>query len=135
LAAPRGRQPPGVLASTLQPSEAGADLKVVMAYRYLASEDKGAIEVQGWKRSLPRGKPQEGLADPFTPGDLDHRSAATASSPLRWSLVAAAPRRASHEVTVLDLQIFQDALVATARYLAAHSPTVRAQGQTWNGRR
>jgi hypothetical protein len=24
------------------------------------------------------------------------------------------------------------ALVATARYLAAHSPTVRAQGQTWN---
>jgi hypothetical protein len=23
------------------------------------------------------------------------------------------------------------ALVATARYLAAHSPTVRAQGQTW----
>jgi nitrite reductase/ring-hydroxylating ferredoxin subunit len=25
-----------------------------------------------------------------------------------------------------------DALVATARYLAAHSPTVRAQGQTWN---
>jgi hypothetical protein len=23
-------------------------------------------------------------------------------------------------------------LVATARYLAAHSPTVRAQGQTWN---
>ena len=25
-----------------------------------------------------------------------------------------------------------NALVATARYLAAHSPTVRAQGQTWN---
>jgi hypothetical protein len=24
------------------------------------------------------------------------------------------------------------ALVAIARYLAAHSPTVRAQGQTWN---
>ena len=24
------------------------------------------------------------------------------------------------------------ALVAAARYLAAHSPTVRAQGQTWN---
>ena len=24
------------------------------------------------------------------------------------------------------------ALVATARYLAAHTPTVRAQGQTWN---
>jgi hypothetical protein len=24
------------------------------------------------------------------------------------------------------------ALIATARYLAAHSPTVRAQGQTWN---
>ncbi len=37
---------PGMLASTLAPlSEAGADLQVVMGYRYPGSEDKGAIEV------------------------------------------------------------------------------------------
>ncbi len=37
---------PGMLASTLAPlSQAGADLQVVMAYRYPGSEDKGAIEV------------------------------------------------------------------------------------------
>jgi hypothetical protein len=39
---------PGMLAlaSTLQPlSEAGADLQVLMAYRYPGSEDKGVIEV------------------------------------------------------------------------------------------
>ncbi len=37
---------PGMLASILQPlSEAGADLQVLMAYRYPGSEDKGAIEV------------------------------------------------------------------------------------------
>ncbi len=37
---------PGMLASTLQPlSEAGADLQVVMAYRYPGAENKGAIEL------------------------------------------------------------------------------------------
>ena len=37
---------PGMLAGILQPlSEAGADLQVLMAYRYPGSEDKGAIEV------------------------------------------------------------------------------------------
>ncbi len=35
---------PGMLASALQPlSEAGADLQVVMAYRYPGAEDKGAV--------------------------------------------------------------------------------------------
>ena len=37
---------PGMLASTLQPlAEAGADLQVVMAYRYPGGEDKAAIEL------------------------------------------------------------------------------------------
>ena len=37
---------PGMLASTLQPlTEAGADLQVVMAYRYPGGEDKAAIEL------------------------------------------------------------------------------------------
>jgi hypothetical protein len=37
---------PGMLASALQPlSEAGADLQVVMAYRYPGAENKGAIEL------------------------------------------------------------------------------------------
>jgi hypothetical protein len=37
---------PGMLASTLQPlAEAGANLQVVMAYRYPGGEDKAAIEV------------------------------------------------------------------------------------------
>ena len=37
---------PGMLASTLQPlAEAGADLSVVMGYRYPGGEDKAAIEV------------------------------------------------------------------------------------------
>jgi hypothetical protein len=37
---------PGMLASTLEPlSEAGADLHVVMGYRYPGSENRGAIEV------------------------------------------------------------------------------------------
>jgi len=37
---------PGILASVLQPlSEAGADLQVVMAYRYPGSENKAAIEL------------------------------------------------------------------------------------------
>jgi len=36
----------GMLASTLQPlAEAGADLSVVMGYRYPGAEDKAAIEV------------------------------------------------------------------------------------------
>ena len=36
---------PGMLADTLQPlSEAGADLQVVMAYRYPGGENKAAIE-------------------------------------------------------------------------------------------
>ena len=37
---------PGMLANTLQPlSEAGADLQVVMAYRYPGGENKAAIEL------------------------------------------------------------------------------------------
>src|SRR5260370_41390682 len=37
---------PGMLANTLQPlSEAGADLQVVMAYRYPGGENKTAIEL------------------------------------------------------------------------------------------
>ena len=37
---------PGMLADTLQPvSEAGADLQVVMAYRYPGGENKAAIEL------------------------------------------------------------------------------------------
>ena len=37
---------PGILASVLQPlSEAGADLQVVMAYRYPGGENKAAIEL------------------------------------------------------------------------------------------
>lgn len=37
---------PGMLARTLQPlAEAGADLQVVMAYRYPGGEDKAAIEL------------------------------------------------------------------------------------------
>jgi hypothetical protein len=37
---------PGMLASTLEPlSEAGADLHVVMGYRYPGTENRGAIEV------------------------------------------------------------------------------------------
>jgi len=37
---------PGMLASALQPlSEAGADLQVVMAYRYPGAENKGVIEL------------------------------------------------------------------------------------------
>ena len=37
---------PGMLAGALQPlSEAGADLQVLMAYRYPGSEDQGAVEV------------------------------------------------------------------------------------------
>jgi hypothetical protein len=37
---------PGMLASTLQPlAEAGADLQVVMAYRYPGGQDKAAIEL------------------------------------------------------------------------------------------
>ena len=37
---------PGMLASALQPlSEAGADLQVVMAYRYPSAENKGVIEL------------------------------------------------------------------------------------------
>jgi hypothetical protein len=37
---------PGMLANTLQPlSEAGADLQVVMAYRYHGGENKAAIEL------------------------------------------------------------------------------------------
>src|SRR5215472_973348 len=37
---------PGMLANTLQPlSEAGADLKVVMAYRYPGGTDRAAIEL------------------------------------------------------------------------------------------
>jgi hypothetical protein len=37
---------PGELAKTLAPlAQAGADLQVVMAYRYPGSEDKGAIEL------------------------------------------------------------------------------------------
>ena len=37
---------PGMLASTLQPlAEAGADLSVVMGYRYPGGNDKAAIEV------------------------------------------------------------------------------------------
>ena len=37
---------PGMLASALQPlSEAGADLQVVMGYRYPGNENKGAIEL------------------------------------------------------------------------------------------
>jgi hypothetical protein len=44
--AQRGRQPPGMLANTLQAlSEAGADLQVVMAYRYPGGENKAAIEL------------------------------------------------------------------------------------------
>ena len=38
--------PPGMLASTLDPlSQAGADLRVVMGYRYPGNESKGAIEL------------------------------------------------------------------------------------------
>ena len=37
---------PGMLASTLEPlSEAGADLEVVMAYRYPGGSDKAAVEL------------------------------------------------------------------------------------------
>jgi hypothetical protein len=37
---------PGMLASALQPlSEAGADLQVVMGYRYPGNENKGAIQL------------------------------------------------------------------------------------------
>lgn len=37
---------PGMLANTLQPlSEAGADLQVVMAYRYPGDQNKAAIEL------------------------------------------------------------------------------------------
>jgi hypothetical protein len=43
---------PGMLANTLQPlSEAGADLQVVMAYRYPGGENKAAIELHP---GLPR---------------------------------------------------------------------------------
>jgi len=37
---------PGILASTLEPlSQAGADLRVVMGYRYPGNENRGAIEI------------------------------------------------------------------------------------------
>src|SRR6202051_4919609 len=41
-----GHTHPGMLANPLQPlSEAGADLQVVMAYRYPGGENKAAIEL------------------------------------------------------------------------------------------
>src|SRR5712664_3347035 len=45
---------PGMLANTLQPlAEAGADLQVVMAYRYPGGEDKAAIELHPVSGSKP----------------------------------------------------------------------------------
>jgi hypothetical protein len=57
---------PGMLANTLQPlSEAGADLQVVMAYRYPGGENKAAIELYpiSGKKSVAAAQ-TAGLAPP-----------------------------------------------------------------------
>src|SRR5216683_5892717 len=59
---------PGLLANTLEPlSEAGADLQVVMAYRYPGGKDTAAIELH----PFPVGSPRRRQKQPVSPR---HRS-------------------------------------------------------------
>jgi hypothetical protein len=82
---------PRMLANTLQPlSEAGADLQVVMAYRYPGSENKAAIElIRSLVRSPQRRRKQR--VSPPRPSPLCWsraiigRDSAT-RSPKRWAM-------------------------------------------------
>jgi hypothetical protein len=59
---------PGMLANTLEPlSEVGADLQVVMGYRYPGGKDMAAIELH----PVPVGSPRRRQRQPVSPR---HRS-------------------------------------------------------------
>ncbi len=59
---------PGMLASALQPlSDAGADLQVLMAYRYPGAEDKGAVDVYPIGKKLTAAAQAAGLSPSSIP--------------------------------------------------------------------
>jgi hypothetical protein len=93
---------PGLLDRQQQVDQAGA-----LVAEYLAGGGEGTAMIAALGRALLRE-------------DRDFHTIQNFEAAVRlYSYLGAAPAGTP-------------ALVATARYLAAHSPTVRAQGQTWN---